>query len=233
MNRSHPDGEHMSEETLDQIIAFLLKIKPITILIGGGEPTEHPQFLKFIDKFISTNIPVILTTNGMWLKNNEYTKEILKRRIMIQLTNDKRYYPIKISDPKIQNVTYVDRIESLSLSGRARDNNMQKLVTKAPHCFNLRSIARYVHRNNFLNAPGEFCFKMMLTLLEGRGKWCQPSINLNGDIVPGETTECYVIGHVTDHVNTIYSNLVNMQGCNTCTMIDVLSRIEKDAVGEK
>lgn len=42
--------------------------KPFQVAIGGGEPTEHPDFIRLLKTFDSFSIIPNYTTNGMWVE---------------------------------------------------------------------------------------------------------------------------------------------------------------------
>ena len=71
MNRATADGEHMTKQTFDDALDFLLDNNACDVVtITGGEPTEHPEFSKLMWKLISKmeyeERPCIvnITTNG-------------------------------------------------------------------------------------------------------------------------------------------------------------------------
>jgi len=45
--------------------------RPFQVAIGGGEPTEHPDFINLLKLFNKLNILPNYTTNGMWVKSNK------------------------------------------------------------------------------------------------------------------------------------------------------------------
>ena len=49
--------------------------RPFQVVIGGGEPTTHPQFITVLEAFKGLGIEPNYTTNGMW---NLHDKEILE-----------------------------------------------------------------------------------------------------------------------------------------------------------
>ena len=50
MSECKPDGEDMSFSVFQDAIQFSLeRAYPLPIMLSGGEPTEHPDFLHFVD----------------------------------------------------------------------------------------------------------------------------------------------------------------------------------------
>lgn len=73
VDSKHTDP-HMSN-ILEKFTDFFSKMdknqKPFQIAFGGGEPTEHPQFLDLMKLSHSMDIMPNYTTNGMWVKKSE------------------------------------------------------------------------------------------------------------------------------------------------------------------
>ena len=79
---STPDGKVMSVEEYCQVLDSLCSPKYGTIFqvaIGGGEPLEHPDFLKIVDETVKRGIVLNFTTNGRLLTDEICSK--LKGRI--------------------------------------------------------------------------------------------------------------------------------------------------------
>lgn len=45
--------------------------RPFQVAIGGGEPTESPEFFKILEAFNNLGIVPNYTTNGMWVENTD------------------------------------------------------------------------------------------------------------------------------------------------------------------
>ena len=81
---SNPSDSHY-ENIIEKIQDFFGKMdenqKPFQVAIGGGEPTEHPQFLELLKTFYDMEITPNYTTNGSFILNDnkndivEYTKK--------------------------------------------------------------------------------------------------------------------------------------------------------------
>ncbi len=57
--------------------------KPFQIAFGGGEPTEHPDFIELMKLSHSMGITPNYTTNGMWVK-----KPLCKQKAILDVTKD-------------------------------------------------------------------------------------------------------------------------------------------------
>jgi hypothetical protein len=215
-----PSGEHMVMETYLKVLDFICENDFKIIMISGGEPTENPDILQMIDKAKEAHLIVLLLSNGMFADNKEFTDEIIKRDILVQVTNDVRYYPKRVKEINHPKFSYEHHLRALSPHGRAANNPEFKSTRIGPECFNLRSIA---HRF------GDFT-RAVLTL-RSMNKMCTPSININGDIVAGETNSCFIFGNVINSPEQLTENLIKMR-CNKCGLLDGLSIQHKLAVGE-
>jgi len=203
-----PDGEHMSMDTYKKVLDFTAQYDPTLLFLSGGEPTEHPNFLEFaymaIDYVRTKKIGFILcASNGMFLDDEKYAKEILKLGINLQITNDSEFYPKRIKFNDDPHLTYVNKLTVVTPLGRAA--NLSRISTcQSPMCFNLRSIVSH------LRDLGE-----SLKYLRSRIKMCSPSINVDGTLVAGEAPSCHAIGTVQSTGEEITKNILNIQ-CGRC-----------------
>lgn len=218
-----PEGKHMSLDTLNQAIDFIKSVDAKLVLVTGGEPTEHPDFIKIM-KLLKRKLRyselIAIASNGMFLNDKEYTDQILSLNIPVQITNDSRFYPKRIPIIENERLIYVDEIQHLFPLGRAKSNNLEldkmKIKIEAPKCFNARSVIRGGHVSS-LKKLIEF---NELTIQ----KFCAPSIDINGNLHAGETDECFMIGNVKDDERVIFNNIKNMTlgKCNKCGLEDNL-----------
>ena len=161
MNRATADGEHMTEQTFDDALDFLLDNNACDVItLTGGEPTEHPEFSKLMWKLISKmeyeERPCIvnITTNGFWcLEHPEEAKKIAVEtkyvKVFWQVSTDRRYYPKELpTHKKLWRepgfCLCEDCVESLYPQGRAIDNYPDSCSAKASKCFNVRAIAKQI-----------------------------------------------------------------------------------------
>ena len=237
MEDSVPNGPHMSEDTFRRALAFTrrveepawaLGVKPL-VLLSGGECSEHPEFLKFIELVEQAQMLPLLITNGMWLSDEKLRDAVLRpgRNIGVQVTNDARYYPTsptRVDDPRI---VYVDSLTLLLPLGRlARKKGERALRTrKAPSSFNLRSVTR---------ALGSFSAAVCMlraraaTGLSGN---CIPSISDDGSVMAGETRNCWKLGTVDSTDAALTQAVLDMGACNRCGLESNLTRDQKLAIG--
>ena len=220
---SDKNGKHMTGKVFQDTILFIneLVYKPRFLLISGGEPTEHPYFFEMMvqlkEKFDGM---LLITSNGMFLENQELTKKIIGLNIKVQITNDIRYYPKRIKKVDHENFLYVDKLIKLAPFGRALSNNL-KCDRTSPYCFNARNIHSQV--KSFSN--------IIKVQEEQLHKFCTPMIDINGAISLSEMSSCYKIGTIYDTGKVLSKNIENMK-CNKCKLFDNLSKIHRNIVGE-
>jgi hypothetical protein len=226
MINASPEGKHMDMETFYKSIDFINRMEPFILIISGGEPTEHPEFFEIIKEARKCNsvLDVSVVSNGHFLFDDKLTERIARENIRVQITNDPRYYPVKIPEDKLKKYPefiYETHIRHIYPLGRAVTNHIESYNTLAPKCFNLRSIARSGNCRSF---------KEVIKTLETLYKFCSPSINIDGSISAGESNLCHRIGTVEMYDAELFENLKTMK-CNRCGMEDKLSPLHRSAIG--
>ena len=63
-----PDGVHMSMEVLNDAIKFIKKIRNKIVIVSGGEPTDHLQFLDIMERLVKefAKPQLSIASNGMF-----------------------------------------------------------------------------------------------------------------------------------------------------------------------
>jgi len=219
MEDALPTGEFMAVETFLKARDFIdrtyhsLKM----VMISGGEPTEHPMLLDFIQLLQGWH--VIVMSNGLFLGEGygEFASRLLAMDVTLQIYNDPRYYPMKVIPFDHPKIIFGDKINMLSPFGRAVTNGF-KSDRQSPICFNLRSCARTLKD-----------FSEAVLALRMSGKMCTPSIDVHGNILAGESRFCHKIGTVESSGDEILENILNME-CNKCGLEDGLSPIHKTII---
>ena len=199
------------------------------MLLSGGECSEHPEFLKFIELVEQAKMLPLLITNGMWLSDEKLRATVLRpgRNISVQVTNDARFYPttpVRVNDPRL---VYVDSLTLLLPLGRlARKKGERALPTrKAPTSFNLRSATR---------ALGSFAAAVCMLrerAASGLSGHCVPSISDDGSVMAGETRNCWKLGTVDSTDAALTQAVLDMGACNRCGLESNLTRDQKIAIG--
>lgn len=205
---ANENGLHMDLNTFKKALKFNIIYDRFILIISGGEPTLHPEFIDILKLLYNykTIGKVLILSNGLFLYDKKYTDEILSYEIDIQITNDKKYYPKKIPEIKHRLLTYEYNIKKVSPFGRALKNKLYHNNFKGPHCFNLRSCA--YNSNNFKDA---------ILKLRSNFNFCTPTINIDGSISIGESTQCYTIGSIDHNEKDLFENILNAT-CDKCKM---------------
>ena len=192
-------------------------------MISGGEPSENPMFFNMasiaIERFSNSNHAIIITTNGWWIeKNPDSCRKLLNYAVMknckliIQVTNDRRYYPIRINIPadlRKRKEIFINGCSGLVAQGRALDNyTIGDFTNKCPGCFNALLIARQL----YFKGGNLKCYLASLT---GNGKFCSPQISVTGDIKAGESDLCPPISSIYESDSKIFEK-ISLFSCNKC-----------------
>ena len=222
-----PDGEHMSFETFKKAITFNFdRAGDSPILISGGEPTEHPEFKKFLGYTLTykklqegANLkrfaPITVTTNGLWLvENMDFVKslESFTNDIIFQVVVDDRYYPIHVNEEVLSSsdlITVCHNVPAIYPQGRALQNNIPT-QRKSSNCFNVRAIAKQINPNKLEDIIMNQFF---------RGHLCTPHIDIDGNIKLGESRLCPVCSNIDKSDNEIIDDIINFQ-CHQCDFIN-------------
>lgn len=224
LNNATPCGNSMSEETFVDVLDFIRTNEIDShILITGGEPTEHPNFVGmmqrlgvYLDTYYNERpVTITIATNGLWIQENpeEFLdlSRMLSRKCLIhfQVSTDPRYYPTKIMTHKRifrhPNISITESIDSIYPMGRARDNRIS-WNRKSPHCFNVRAIAKQI--------PNPTIREICNILLE-HGKICTPHIRYNGDIALGESDLCPTVSTIYNSDSEIVNSILDCK-CMNC-----------------
>ena len=236
-----PDNEDfMSFETFLHAIDFNNKYEVLNhIMITGGEPTEHPDFWKFLGYLVETARPstiITVTSNGMNFDKDDGTilKGILSLsktaaermcHLMFQITSVPDLYPYQIDLDNdifsLDNFVICREIEAMYPQGRALQGDFE-FKTNGPKCFNIRS---------YVNSERNIGLKDVLLFLRKSLKFCNPHINFDGSIGLGEGRLCPSVGTIFDSEQTIIDNIRNCK-CQQCKIsFEKLTPLHLKAIG--
>lgn len=239
MNCSHcmsdckPDGMSMSLATLEDTLKFMVKHRIPTWSFSGGEMFEHPEImdvLKLIETYWQKSIvkcPISFITNGRELVRNkeiynavsDLQKKYSKRNILIQVTDDERFYP----DPLTSKEKYwlgklnaiiepvpsnpMDKSKCLYPQGRALinhpDSNWNTIGPKCANCILITKQKPNITFNGLVN-----------TLLS-HGKTCTPVVAPDGSIKIGESALCPSVTSIYDTESDIIHKISQCK-CHAC-----------------
>lgn len=222
MVNATPDGENMTDDNFTKALRFTEEFDLPLVMISGGEPTEHPRFIDFIEQVKQTELLPVVLSNGMFLEDEAFTEKVLNLGISFQITNDARFYPKDIPKIKHPLLTYVYNIQSITPLGRAKGKIPHS--QKAPGCFNIRSMTHFFQENHG-------SLHDVICGLRSYQKFCTPSINADGSISAGETNQCFRIGNLDSTQQELLDGLMKVK-CNNCGLEDNLSPVHKRAIGQ-
>lgn len=220
-NDSKPSDEHMTLETFKDSLKFAEKYDKYNILgneIAGGEPTENPLFLSFLDTYfeiLGKNKPLTVATNGHYiLENSDIVHEYLDKypSLFFQVSYDNRYYPKKLDITKRvlrhKRIYIITEITHLYPQGRAITNNL-KISDRimCPPCINLKLIQEQTR---------SYKLRDIISYMRKNEKYCIPSIQFDGSIAFGEYDCCPKYCTIYDDEKTIVESIINFN-CNDCS----------------
>lgn len=226
IDASGPDGDHMSLDVFKQTVDFIEACNVKVLTISGGEPFEHPNIDTILKACAElhkrTGTVVTVCSNGLFALDEEKFELAERCGLVIQVTNDKRYYgrDLWLIKHKFDRplMCFEDRIRIIVPCRRTRENKITA-TRMSPMCFNLRSAVR------------QLGFEKGIVVLEANGKYCTPSVNIDGSVVAGEADTCSRIGDVYMKPGDITEPVLLMR-CSRCGLRNNLSSFHKAVIGE-
>lgn len=163
MSDCKKDGEDMKPETLWAILEFYQRHQIPNLVFSGGEMFENMyimQLLEIIEQKWDRKFPLTFITNGrrlstyvpLYEKVQDMQRKYGKKMIMIQVTDDPRFYPVRLTEKQKYRLgklgAFVDTVpgtenKCLYPQGRALlyyDNSWWNTI--APKCANVRLLTR-------------------------------------------------------------------------------------------
>jgi len=229
---SSPNERHSNDHVVREFVRFARSMSAFKIGIAGGEPTEHPMFVTYMNyilkKLSSQYCSIILMTNGRFLLDSDLTKKLVnmtkKYPLFIQVSALRGIYPRRdetiefyhMNEKRFRqdSIMLIEDITAMENLGRAvgRDwSHLGELYQRiGPMCFNIFSVVR----------SGQFS-----TLVESlqwvevnvRGSFCKPLIAWDGSLYAGETPLCLKLGNIlTDTPEQIFENIKENRPCGQC-----------------
>lgn len=196
------EGTHVALDTYHRALDVATELGDSFVMLSGGEPTEHPRIVHLVREAAARFRFVVVLSNGMWTHNPEATAELLTTEAFWQISNDPRFYPLRLPPMELETpkVTYTHRIPTLIRLGRWEGESNRL----APGCFNLRSAVRHFRS-----------FTLGVEFLRSQRKHCTPSIDIDGTIRAGESPACYAIGTIFD-TEAHLTEATLAHDCNRC-----------------
>lgn len=221
MNSSRENNEHATMATTQKLIRLIRKVEPKILVVGGGEPTEHPNLFDHI-KTLSKEVEVlIVTTNGMFLNSEDYARQYLSmtRRYAVFTQISAIYGLYADCERVVRNVEkYKDRFFDVELItiptvmdslGKAKGRKFPQYnlhERKAANCFNIFSGSYSLNIKSL---------KELIKAVEQKAS-CKPMISRDGRIFIGESLDCLQIGTLDDSTSRILRNIKTKEPCGKC-----------------
>lgn len=224
MQESSPTGQHMTDETFEQVLGFCRQAKPMLVSITGGEPTEHPNWYTYAKKLLALpSVKVVaVVTNGAWIEDNKQRIAMAKLirqgngRVKVQVYSNPKYYPnhewTVSHEAQFRSIgclpDFTDPIFMQDL-GRARHNCEEEVKesTCVPSCINSHLIA--IQAWNITH---------FLSMCAQAGKFCRPLIDPDGNIHMSESWRCQSVAHVSDGANVAFEKMQKSRPCKGCRL---------------
>lgn len=232
LDDSRPDGGHMDETTFDNALKLARDCGGAPVLLSGGEPTEHPQFVDFCRRVSQANIPFSVSTNGMWLgdERGEYRFEKVARMkwfagaqvysnpkwyrlheetVAKYNSNAKKWHDLNVllETAEIRNMLDIGRAASCDAARKEAAESKYHCSCLVAHltAVQLKSLHR-LHRMGSL-----------LYMLVCQEHVCTPAVDWRGDFHASESWLCQSFGNVnTDDRCTLFDNLADGRPCGKC-----------------
>ena len=198
MSDCKPNGTDMTPEILKDVLAFCKKNEVPNLIFSGGEMFENPhilELLKIIEKEWDKRFPLSFITNGRKLADTpdifeavqDMQKKYGKKKIMIQVTDDPRFYPQPLSEKQKYRLQKLDAvIEGVPGNG-----------------------------NKCLYPQGVDSIRGIVNTLFRAGKVCTPSISPAGEIKLGESALCPSVASIYDTEQEIIEKIQRCR-CQSC-----------------
>ena len=234
-----PDGQHMSIDTFKDVLKFMVDHSIPTWMFSGGEMFEHPEILTMLSMIESSHkdicrkmhikLPISFVTNGRELVRNKtiynavanMQKRLGKSRVLIQVTDDPRFYPDPLSDKEqywLKKLNAIidtvpnnpnDKTSCLYPQGRALTNFPNtNWNTIGPKCTNCILLAKQKPSASFTD---------LVNYLFSVNKPCTPVIAPNGDIKIGESALCPAVANIYQTDKEIMNSIRHCK-CHQCTI---------------
>lgn len=226
MNSATPEGKHMTLDTLNDVLEFLIRNNAYEhIIVTGGEPTEHPDFELMMDRILTRfseekRLSVItIATNGFWcLEHQDVAARIAAgtpyTKVFWQVSTDSRYYPKDLPlhkrlwrEPGF--ILCNKCVTQIYPQGRARDNNLP-WKARASKCFNVRAVAKQMKNPSI----GLIVEHLLVSHF-----YCTPAIRIDGGISLGESDHCPKAASIYDSEAEIIQKIIDFK-CHQCDFIN-------------
>lgn len=238
MQNSSENGQHMSEEVFRKTLEFGMWSGAWLYNISGGEPTEHPDFVHFIEilsahleniQLLTSDFPAFtIESNGEWARDASKTAAVkkvlrLKRMAGFQVSSFRGLYEnynfiqkykkrIEALHPRMVVVdTGIISMQDLGRASTSQNPSIQKAIAENKHqvsCINGCLLSKQIY-----DMP------WMSHVLFQNAQNCKPFVDWMGNVHWSESICCPSYGNVTtDDFETIWQNLRKAVPCGKCRL---------------
>lgn len=238
MQNSSENGQHMSEEVFRKTLEFGRWSGAWLYNISGGEPTEHPDFVRLIEilsahleniQLLTSNFPAFtIESNGEWARDASKTAAVkkvlrLKRMAGFQVSSFRGLYEnynfiqkykkrIEALHPRMVVVdTGIISMQDLGRASTSQNPSIQKAIAENKHqvsCINGCLLSKQIY-----DMP------WMSHVLFQNAQNCKPFVDWMGNVHWSESICCPSYGNVaTDDFETIWQNLRKAVPCGKCRL---------------
>lgn len=237
MQKSSENGQHMTEEVFRKALEFGEWSGQWRYNISGGEPTEHPEFERFIHLLVEhlNKIQMPYEFPKFTIESNgEWVRSMPKTNVMKELLKEKRLEAVQVSSFKglYRNFDFIQKykrkIEALSskvcvvTNGIITMQDLGRASTSENPAIG-KAINENTHHVSCLNgclvSKQTDDIRMLTDSLFQYNQTCKPLVDWRGNVHWSESVCCPSYGNVlTDDFETIWLNLRKAVPCGKCRL---------------
>ena len=238
MHESDENFQHMTEEVFMKTLQFGAWSGAWLYNISGGEPTEHPEFERFMNllvehlKSLSFQIPGMpaftVESNGEWLRSTSKTNIVKDLLVQGRLLS----FQISSFEGLYRNYDYIqqnkDRLQTMSPKIRVVDKGILSMQDFGRAAKSREPLIREAIKNNkyqvsclngCLLSKQTDNFRKLNDCLFQYGQSCKPFVDWRGNVHWSESLCCPSYGNVVkDDFEIIWQNLRKAVPCGKCSL---------------
>lgn len=232
MSDCKPEGQLLDKNNLMPFINFFNFMRFRTLLISGGEPTEHPDFSYIVETLAEKCKPLamVIISNGSFVEDEKRLSEVVRlmhrfQFMRLQITSIKGLY--KNYDSIYKKKEYIrsffpgrvifemERIMMMRSLGRAATNpEIMEMVEQTNNGYTDCANATLLS----MQSPN---IKEFALNCESRGKFCMPMVDYKLDVHMSESMLCPSVGNLkNDGFLKIFENMKSFVPCGRCGNTD-------------
>lgn len=231
MDAATEEPKHMSSETFGQAIGLAERLGVRALVISGGEPTEHPEWDRFVSlaakKFQSVSIP----TNGAWLfspRKHSLMTDILRSfsSVKLQISSFEGLYKDHVRTVAATR-EYALELKALGLKKRMYLETDRKTIdvkmVELGRCCDSPRLAEIAKVSSCTAScitgsvlAAQTTIGNVIRTLEQKGHFCKPLIGWDGGLRYSESCLCPPFAYVSEDFRTIEEKSSSWRPCGSC-----------------